>query len=86
MASSTTADPSALSVAPGAECHESRCAPIMTTSSFSAGSVPGQFRQHVVAVAIVVEIPGLDVDAELDGNPGLQHPDDHVVVLAGDDD
>ena len=41
MASIATDTPSALSVAPLAECQESRCAPSITTSSFSAGSDPG---------------------------------------------
>ena len=38
-ASITTALPAALSVAPVPACHESRCAPSMTTSSFL--SLPG---------------------------------------------
>ena len=41
IASITLVDPSALSVAPTPVCHESRWAPIMMTSSRSAGSVPG---------------------------------------------
>ncbi len=40
IASITVVLPSALSVAPTPVCHESRWPPIMTTSSFSAGSVP----------------------------------------------
>jgi hypothetical protein len=39
MASIITAEPAALSVAPVPECQESKCAPIITTSS--ALSVPG---------------------------------------------
>src|SRR5258705_227091 len=38
-ASMHTADPAALSVAPVPECHESKCAPSITISSFR--SVPG---------------------------------------------
>ena len=41
MASSITPEPAPLSVAPVPECQESKCAPIITTSSFSRGSVPG---------------------------------------------
>ena len=40
-ASIMTAEPDALSVAPVPECHESKCAPIITISSFNIGSVPG---------------------------------------------
>ena len=36
-----TDDPAALSVEPVPACHESKCAPIITTSSFKVGSVPG---------------------------------------------
>ena len=39
IASIITADPAALSVAPVPVCHESKCPPIITTSS--ALSVPG---------------------------------------------
>ena len=41
IASIAAATASALSVAPVAECHESRCAPSSTTSFLSTGSVPG---------------------------------------------
>ena len=40
IASIITAEPAALSVAPVPACHESKCAPIITTSSFKRGSVP----------------------------------------------
>ena len=41
IASIIAAEPVALSVAPVAAATESKCAPSMTTSSRSAGSVPG---------------------------------------------
>ena len=41
IASIITAEPAALSVAPVPPCHESKWPPIITTSSLSAGSVPG---------------------------------------------
>src|SRR6059058_1271568 len=54
-ASIIVAQPIALSVAPVAECHESRCPPSMTTSSCL--SVPGIFA--------IAEIPGSDKKDEV---------------------
>ena len=86
IASITVALPSALSVAPVPVCHESRCAPTITISSFTALSVPGISADHVVRVAIRFVVGRLNLHRELHRNLLLEHLRHQVVVLGGEDD
>ena len=78
--------PSALSVAPVAVCHESRCAPTITISSLTRCRCR-EFRRSRCAVLRSSSLKRrLDLDRELHRDLLLQHPRDQVVVLGGEDD
>ena len=51
-----------------------------------SGSVPGNLGDHVVAVAVGVEVARADLDPQLDRQAGREHAGQHVVVLRGQDD
>ena len=81
MASIAAADPAPLSVAPVPVCHESKWPPSITTSSRSAGSVPG-------ISAMTLNNSTLSVSAHVEGEGKLhrlllvEHPDNPPVLFA----
>ena len=81
MASIITADPAALSVAPVPACHESKCAPSITTSS--ARSVPGSSPSRVKLSSVLVVEAVLDVQLDLHRQLAGHQARDAVVVFGG---
>ena len=77
-----TTDPAPLSVAPVAAAHESRCAPTMTTSSLSFGSVPG-ISATVEPVLVFAPEFRLNVEFENHRHVGLQQTIRPAVILDG---
>ena len=83
IASSITAEPAALSVAPVPLCQPSKCAPSMTISS--ALSVPGISAMTLIAV-LVLGHRVLDRQLDADRHVLLEHAREPAVVLDGDHD
>ena len=76
IASIITADPAALSVAPVPVCHESKCAPSITSSS--ALSVPRNFADDVERVQVGVVERVLDVELERDRDLLVENPHERL--------
>jgi len=82
MASSMTAEPAPLSVAPVPPCQESKCPPSMDNFVGFGFVGAGNFANDVEGHQIVVPELALDIELHGDGNFLVQHTVDAAVVFA----